>query len=70
MNTEIKFDGEKFVGLVNGKVIVKSKSEYYVKRQLEGQKTAFRAAPAPVECEFGINKRFQFLEQMVRQQLL
>jgi len=65
MNTEIKFDGEKFVGLVNGKVIVKSKSEYYVKRQLEGQKTAFRSAPAPVECEFGINKRFEFLEQMV-----
>ena len=65
MNTEIKFDGEKFVGLVNGKVIVKSKSKYYVQRQLDGQSTAFKAAPAPVESEFGINKRFEFLEQMV-----
>ena len=65
MNTEIKFIDGKFVGLVNGKVVVKSASKYYVQRQLDGQSTAFKAAPAPVESEFGINKRFEFLEQMV-----
>lgn len=65
MNTEIKFLDGKFVGFVNGKAVVKSTSEYYVKRQLDGQKLAFRAAPAPVASEFGINQRFNFVEQMV-----
>jgi hypothetical protein len=65
MNTEIRFIGGKFVGFVNGKSVVKSTSEYYVKRQLEGQKLAFRDAPAPVVSEFGINQRFSFVEQMV-----
>ena len=65
MNTEIKFSEGKFLGLVNGKVVVKSTSRYYVQRQLDGQKLAFRDAPAPVESEFGINQRFSFVEQMV-----
>ena len=65
MNTEIKFDGEKYVGYVNGKAVCRSNGKYYVKRQLEGQKLAFRDAPAPVESEFGINQRFSFVEQMV-----
>lgn len=65
MNTEIKFIGGKFVGFVNGKAVVKSTSEYYVKRQLKGQQLAFKDAPAPVESEFGINQRFNFVEQMV-----
>lgn len=65
MNTEIKFIGSKFVGFVNGKAVVKSTSEYYVKRQLKGQQLAFKDAPAPVESEFGINQRFNFVEQMV-----
>jgi len=65
MNTEIKFSEGKFHGLVNGKVVVKSTSRYYVQRQLDGQKLAFRDAPAPVESEFGINQRFSFVEQMV-----
>lgn len=60
--TEIKFENGKFVGYVNGKVVVKSSSEYYVKRQLQGQATAFQAAPV---SEFGINERFAFVEQMV-----
>ena len=51
--------------VVNGKVVVKSTSRYYVQRQLDGQKLAFRDAPAPVESEFGINQRFSFVEQMV-----
>ena len=65
MHTEIKFSEGKFLGLVNGKVVVKSTSRYYVQRQLDGQKLAFRDAPAPVESEFGINQRFSFVEQMV-----
>jgi len=65
MHTEIKFSEGKFHGLVNGKVVVKSTSRYYVQRQLDGQKLAFKEAPAPVESEFGINQRFSFVEQMV-----
>jgi hypothetical protein len=65
MHTEIKFDGEKYVGYVNGKAICRSTGKYYVQRQLDGQKLAFRDAPAPVASEFGINQRFSFVEQMV-----
>ena len=65
MNTEIKFIDGKFVGFVNGKIVCKSNSKYYVQRQLDGQKLAFRDAPAPVVSEFGINQRFAFVEQMV-----
>ena len=39
MRTEIKFVGGKFVGLVNGKVAVKSTNKYYVERILDGQKS-------------------------------
>lgn len=56
----IKFENGKFVGYVNGKVVVKSTSEYYVKRKVE----ELTSTPAPVS-EFGINQRFGFLEQMV-----
>jgi hypothetical protein len=65
MHTEIKFDGEKYVGYVNGKAICRSSGKYYVKRQLEGQKIAFKETPVVVS-EFGINQRFSFVvEQMV-----
>ena len=65
MHTEIKYIDGKHVGFVNGKIVCKSNSKYYVQRQLDGQKLAFRDAPAPVESEFGINQRFSFVEQMV-----
>jgi hypothetical protein len=39
MRTEIKFIDGKFIGLVNGKAVVKSTSRYYVVRQLDGQKS-------------------------------
>ena len=64
MNTEIKFVDGKFVGSVNGKVVVKSTSKYYVQRQLDGQKLAFKETPV-IESEFGINQRVSFVEQMV-----
>lgn len=60
----IKFENGKFVGYVNGKAIVKSTSEYYVKRKVAELTTEFRAQPVQ-ESEFGINQRFTFLEQMV-----
>ena len=64
MNTEIKFIDNKHVGFVNGKIVCKSSSKYYVKRQLEGQVLAFKEAPVVVS-EFSINQRFSFVEQMV-----
>ncbi len=39
MRTEIKFNDGKFVGLVNGKAVVKSTSKYYVEKQLDRQKS-------------------------------
>jgi hypothetical protein len=58
----IKFENGKFVGYVNGKVVVRSTSEYYVKRKVGEMATEYKAAPV---SEFGINQRFGFLEQMV-----
>ena len=60
----IKFENGKFVGYVNGKVVVRSTSEYYVKRKVDsmGVEAERLQATAP---EFGINERFDFLHQMV-----
>ena len=58
----IKFESGKYVGYSNGKVVVKSTSEYYVKRKL----AELDQAPISMvkESEFGINTRFDFLKQM------
>jgi hypothetical protein len=58
----IKFENGKYVGYVNGKAIVRSTSEYYVKRKVGELSTEFKAQPV---SEFGINERFGFVEQMV-----
>ena len=60
----IKFENGKFVGYVNGKAVVRSTSEYYVKRKVSEMGSVSLAYKAP-ESEFGINQRFSFLEQMV-----
>jgi len=60
----IKFENGKFVGYVNGKAVVRSTSEYYVKRKVSEMSDVAVAYKAP-ESEFGINQRFGFLEQMV-----
>ena len=60
----IKFENGKFVGYVNGKAVVRSTSEYYVKRKVSEMGSIATAYKAP-ESEFGINQRFNFLEQMV-----
>ena len=39
MRTEIKFIGGKFIGLVNGKAVVKSFNKYYVEKILDRQKS-------------------------------
>ena len=39
MRTEIKFIGGKFIGLVNGKAVVKSTNKYYVEKILDRQKS-------------------------------
>jgi hypothetical protein len=63
-NMMIKFENGKFVGYVNGKVVVRSTSEYYVKRKVEGMiETSEVQQQTP--SEFGINERFNFLDQMV-----
>ena len=67
----IEFDkaSGKYVGSFNGKVIVKSANEYYVKRKmysLEQPKQAYAAPNAVAKVdEFGINKRFEFVTKMV-----
>ena len=59
----IKFESGKFVGYVNGKAVVKSTSEYYVKRKVD--ELTHTPVSTPKTSEFGINTRFGFLEQMV-----
>jgi len=39
MRTEIKFIAGKYIGLVNGKAVVKSISKYYVEKLLDNQKS-------------------------------
>lgn len=62
----IQFEHGKFVGYVNGKAVVKSTSEYYVKRKVAEMSSVDPAYKAPTSVSsFGINTRFSFLEQMV-----
>ena len=62
----IQFEHGKFVGYVNGKAVVKSTSEYYVKRKVTEMSSVDPAYKAPTSVSsFGINTRFSFLEQMV-----
>ena len=65
--TRIEFNVKtgKYVVYMGTKVVVKSTSEYYVKRQLQGMNTSYATAPAAKVSEFGINQRFGFVEQMV-----
>ena len=63
----IKFEGGKYVGYVNGNVIVRSTSKYYVERKVQDMMGAIAHEPIPevAECEFSITERFEFLDQMV-----
>lgn len=73
MNVSVKFDSVsgKFVGSLNGKVVVRSVGKAYVERRLEemaGSKLDFVTAEKNREEraeQFGINARFGFVEKLV-----
>lgn len=73
MNVSVSFDaaGGKFVGTLNGKVVVRSVGRAYVERRLEemtGSKIDFEANAVKTEAKkekFTINARFSFVEQLV-----
>jgi hypothetical protein len=73
MNVSVSFDAgsKKFVGSINGQVVVRSVGKAYVERRLEemaGEKIDFTAAAAKTEAKkekFGINARFGFVEKLV-----
>lgn len=61
----IKFENGKYCGYVNGRVVVRSTSKYYVERKVGEMSQMEDETPVPEESEFTINQRFDFLEQMV-----
>ena len=73
MTASIVFDKAKgkFVGTVNGKVVIRTKYEWAAKNrvnQLSGGKVDFEAAAqerAKRDAKFGINTRFEFVEKLV-----
>ena len=73
MNVSVSFDAgsKKFVGTLNGQVVVRSVGRAYVERRLEemaGEKIDFQAAAKKNEKKaekFGINARFGFVEKLV-----
>lgn len=67
MSKSIEFVDGKFVGKVNGEVIVKSTSKYYVQRKLDATIPAFVESEAEEEqtVAFGINERFGFVTDLV-----
>lgn len=73
MNVSVSFDAgsKKFVGTLNGQVVVRSVGKAYVERRLEemaGEPIDFSAAAAKNEAKkekFGINARFGFVEKLV-----
>lgn len=73
MNVSVSFDAgsKKFVGTLNGQVVVRSVGRAYVERRLEemaGEKIDFSAAAKKNEKKaekFGINARFGFVEKLV-----
>ena len=73
MNVSVKFDSVsgKFVGSIDGKVVVRSVGKAYVERRLEemaGEKINFEASAEKAAAKtekFGINARFGFVEKLV-----
>ena len=66
MLNEVKYDAVsgKYHGIVAGKVVVKSTSQYYVKAKVKEMSGAVKEAQAR-PSEFSINQRFDFVTQMV-----
>ena len=71
MQVEIKFNKFKsrFEGFVDGKMVSRSKHRSYVERHINNLGLAIdtpKVEQQPKIDEFGINKRFDFVDQMVR----
>ncbi len=72
MRVKVTFNKSKnrFEGFVDGKMVSRSRHEAYVHRQiaalgLQVELTSGAVNTQPKVDEFGINKRFEFVEQMV-----
>ena len=72
MKVAVKFNKAKnrFEGFVDGKMVTRSKHEQYVKNTLSSMGLQVEEATGVVNNppkidEFGINKRFEFVQQMV-----
>ena len=62
---EIKFINGKFVGIVNGKQVVKSSSKYYVQRKLNEIPAPEFREQSSTATDFDINQRFGFVTDLV-----
>lgn len=72
MKVAVKFNGSKnrYEGFVDGKMVTRSRHESYVKNVLSNMGLEVESATGivnntPKIDEFGINKRFEFVQQMV-----
>jgi len=73
MKTMIKFNDAtgKFEGWADGKVVSKSQSKKFVEKRMKlmgftAPSESVQAAPEVPKVEFGINERFEFIEQFVK----
>ena len=66
MMSNVKYDttSGKYIGTVNGRVVVRSTSQYYVKAKVKEMSGAISEAVSQ-PSEFSINQRFDFVSQMV-----
>lgn len=62
---EIRYEGDRFVAVVDGAVVAESKNRDYLKRKIKDMAAALPQAKKAVE-EFAINDRFTFTEQLVK----
>jgi len=65
--SNITFEDGKYVGRIDGKVVVRSTSKYYVQKRVEGVPSTSFVAPveATPVVEFPINQRFEFVFDLV-----
>jgi hypothetical protein len=69
VNATIEFINGKFHGMIDGKVMVKSSSKYYVQRQLADAAKAshvVQQANKELDQEFSIDTRFDFVSDVVK----
>lgn len=62
---EIKFIDGKYFGYVDGKLVVKSASKYYVQKKINEQSDSYVPEVVSTSTEFDINQRFGFVTDLV-----